>query len=122
MNIGVIARVPLDEGSLGGKMTRGTKFPANDWRSRYFNAENLARTLDRVDKLREILPPGMTLAELALRFILSNPTVSTTIIGMRKHSHVRENLAASDAGPLDASLLKALKAHRWDRKPQRWSD
>jgi aryl-alcohol dehydrogenase-like predicted oxidoreductase len=122
LNIGVIARVPLDEGSLGGKLTRDTKFPEKDWRSRYFNAENLAHTLDRVDKLREILPAGMTLAELALRFILSNPVVSTTIIGMRKPTHVRENLAASDAEPLDAKLLEALKAHRWDRKPQRWSD
>jgi aryl-alcohol dehydrogenase-like predicted oxidoreductase len=122
LNIGVIARVPLDEGSLGGKLARDTTFPERDWRSRYFNAENLARTLDRVDKLREILPAGMALPELALRFILSNPVVSTTIIGMRRPAHVRENLAASDAGPLDPKLLEALKAHRWDRRPQRWSD
>jgi aryl-alcohol dehydrogenase-like predicted oxidoreductase len=59
---------------------------------------------------------------MALRFILSNPSVSTTIVGMRKPHHVKQNIAASDAGLLDASLLAALKLHRWDRKPKRWSD
>jgi aryl-alcohol dehydrogenase-like predicted oxidoreductase len=57
-----------------------------------------------------------------LRFVLSHPAVSTTIIGMRDPKHVRENLATSDAGPLDAGLLKELKKHRWDRTPQPWSD
>lgn len=122
MNIGVIARVPLDEGSLGGKMTPQTQFPANDWRSKYFGAENLAKTLARVDELKKVVPSGMNLPEMSLRFILSNPAVSTTIIGMRKSAHVKDNIAASDAGALDASLLRALKKHRWDRTPQRWSD
>jgi aryl-alcohol dehydrogenase-like predicted oxidoreductase len=122
LNIGVIARVPLDEGSLGGKMTLETTFPKDDWRSGYFNAENLANTLKRVEKLKEILPAGMTLPDMALRFILSHPAVSTQIAGMRKHEHVRQNIAASDAGPLDKSLLAELKKHRWDRRPQRWSD
>jgi aryl-alcohol dehydrogenase-like predicted oxidoreductase len=122
LNIGVIARVPLDEGSLGGRMTLETKFPESDWRSKYFGAENLRQTLARVEKLKEILPTSMSLPELALRFILSNPLVSTTIIGMRKPEHVLQNLAASDAGPLDAGLLQKLKGHRWDRTPRRWSD
>ena len=121
-NVGVIARVPLDEGSLGGKMTRQTTFPRSDWRSGYFNAENLRSTMDRVDELQKLVPSGMSLPEVALRFILSNPVVSTTIVGMRKQTHVRENLAASDAGPLDSKLLQALKKHRWDRKPAPWSD
>jgi aryl-alcohol dehydrogenase-like predicted oxidoreductase len=69
-----------------------------------------------------MLPAGMTLPEMALRFILSHPAVSTAIIGMRDPEHVRQNVAASDAGPLDAGLLAELKKHRWDRKPQRWSD
>ena len=60
-NIGVIARVPLDEGSLGGKMTRDTTFPDGDWRKGYFNPKNLNATLDRVDRLREDVPSGMTL-------------------------------------------------------------
>src|SRR5215475_4506685 len=90
LNIGVIARVPLDEGSLGGKLTLETKFPKDDWRAGYFGPENLANTVKRVDKLKEIVPKGMTLAELALRFILSHPAVSTTIPGMRKPEHVRQ--------------------------------
>ncbi|HKH98229.1 MAG TPA: aldo/keto reductase [Candidatus Sulfotelmatobacter sp.] len=122
LNIGVIARVPLDEGSLGGKMTLETTFPKNDWRSGYFGPENLARTIKRVEALKKIVPAGMTLPEMALRFILSQPAVSTTIIGMRKPGHVRQNIAASDAGPLDKPLLAELKKHRWDRTPQRWSD
>jgi aryl-alcohol dehydrogenase-like predicted oxidoreductase len=122
LNIGVIARVPLDEGSLGGKMTRETKFPPDDWRSRYFGPENLTKTLDRVDELKKIVPPDMTLAEMSLRFVLSHPAVSTQIIGMRRHAHVKENIAVSDAGPLDTSLLLQLRNHRWDRAPRPWSD
>jgi aryl-alcohol dehydrogenase-like predicted oxidoreductase len=122
LNIGVIARVPLDEGSLGGKMTRETKFPSHDWRAKYFGPANLAQTLTRVDELKKIVPPGMTLPEMSLRFILSNPDVGTTIIGMRKLAHVKENIAVSDAAPLDRALLQKLKAHRWDRIPQGWSD
>jgi aryl-alcohol dehydrogenase-like predicted oxidoreductase len=122
LNIGVIARVPLDEGSLGGKMTLETRFPAGDWRAGYFGPQNLSQTMERVDKLKEILPEGMSLPEMALRFILSNSAVSTTIAGMRKPDHVKGNFAASDAGALDPVLLAELKEHRWDRKPQRWSD
>jgi aryl-alcohol dehydrogenase-like predicted oxidoreductase len=121
-DIGVIARVPLDEGSLGGNLTRDTKFPAGDWRAGYFNPENLNNTMDRVDELKKIVPSGMSLSQLALRFILSNPIVSTTIVGMRKPTHVKENLATSDAGPLDSTLLQQLRKHRWDRKPTPWSD
>jgi aryl-alcohol dehydrogenase-like predicted oxidoreductase len=122
LDIGVIARVPLDEGSLGGKMTRETKFPKDDWRSLYFGPENLHNTLARVDKLKPFVPRNMSLPDMALRFILSDPTVSTTIAGMRKPEHVRQNIATSDAGPLDKSLLQALKKHRWDRTPKPWSD
>lgn len=122
LNIGVIVRVALDEGSLGGKMTRDSKFPRSDWRSGYFNPKNLANTMDRVDKLKDILPDGMSLPEMALRFVLSHPAVSTTIIGMRKLEHVRQNIALSDKGPLSPELLQELKNHRWDRKPAPWSD
>ena len=122
LNVGVIARVPLDEGSLGGKMTLETKFPANDWRATYFGPENLAKTVSRVEKLKSVVPPSMSLPEMALRFVLSDPTVSTTIIGMRKLGHVRQNIAVSDAGPLPPALLQTLKSHRWDRTPKRWSD
>jgi aryl-alcohol dehydrogenase-like predicted oxidoreductase len=122
LNIGVIARVPLDEGSLGGKMTLETRFPEDDWRSKYFGPENLSATIPRVEKLKHVLPKSMSLPEMALRFILSNPVVSTTIVGMRDMGHVRQNIAMSDAGTLDSGLLQQLKSHRWDRKPRPWSD
>jgi aryl-alcohol dehydrogenase-like predicted oxidoreductase len=122
MNVGVIARVPFDEGSLAGKMTLETRFPKGDWRAGYFGPQNLPQTIARVEELKTIVPAGMTLPELALRFILSHPAVSTTIAGMRKAQHVKQNISASDAGPLDSSLLEQLKKHRWDRKPRPWSD
>jgi aryl-alcohol dehydrogenase-like predicted oxidoreductase len=122
LNIGVIARVPLDEGSLGGKMTLETKFPKGDWRAMYFGPKNLPPTIERVEKLKAVLPPALTLPQMALRYILSFPVVSTIIVGMRKAEHVRQNIAASDAGPLDAELLRKLKDHRWDRKPEPWAD
>jgi len=103
-------------------MTLETRFPEGDWRAGYFGPENLAKTVKRVDKLKAILPPGMSLPEIALRFILSHPAVSTTIAGMRKPDHVKQNIDTSDAGPLDKSLLAELKKHRWDRTPQKWSD
>ena len=122
MNIGVIARVPLDEGSLGGNITLDTKFPEGDWRGRYFSPENLVPTIERVEKLKKIVPQGMTLPEMAIRFVLSEPTVSTTIVGMRKPEHVAANVSYSDKGPLPADLIAQLRAHRWDRKPAPWSD
>ena len=62
LNIGVIARVPLDEGSLGGKMTAKTTFPKDDWRSGYFNPDNLKNTMRIVlDKLKSVLPENMSL-------------------------------------------------------------
>jgi aryl-alcohol dehydrogenase-like predicted oxidoreductase len=121
LNIGVIARVPLDEGSLGGKLTLDTTFPASDWRASYFGPENLAATIDRVDRLKKILPSDMSLPEMAFRFILSNPDVSTTIPGMRKLEHVRQNIGYSDKGPLPKDLLEELRKHRWDRRPKAWA-
>ena len=103
-------------------MTLQTRFPEGDWRGRYFGPENLPQTIARVEKLKAIVPANMTLPEMALRFVLSHPVVSTTIVGMRKPEHVKQNLAASDAGPLDPKLLEALKQHRWDRTLQAWSD
>ena len=122
LNIGVIARVPLDEGSLSGKMTLQTRFPESDWRAKYFGPENLGNTIPRVENLKALLPPGMSLPQMALRFILSHPAVSTTIVGMRKLEHVRDNITLSDQGALDQRLLTNLKPHRWDRTVKPWSD
>ena len=120
-DVGVIARVPLDEGSLGGNLTLDTAFPSDDFRSIYFGPENLPETVERVEKLKGIVPDGMTLAEMALRFILSNPVVSTVAVGMRKDRHIRENIASAEKGPLPPELLDELKYHRWDRDPTSWS-
>jgi aryl-alcohol dehydrogenase-like predicted oxidoreductase len=78
--------------------------------------------MERVEKLEKILPPGMSLPEMALRFVLSHPAVSTVIVGMRKLQHVEGNIGLSDKGPLSPELLQKLKTHRWDRKPAPWSD
>ena len=115
--IAIIARVPFDEGSLTGTLTRSSRWPEGDWRNVYFNRDHLAATLDRVDRLTPLVPDGMQLPELALRFILAHPAVSTTIPGMRRPAHVERNLAASDGEPLPPRLLDALRTHRWDRTP-----
>jgi len=115
LDVAIIARVPFDEGSLTGRMTRDMTFPANDWRSLYFTPENLNETLDRVDRLAEDVPAGMSLAALALRFILEHPVVSTTIPGMRRQSHVDENTNVSDGRRLGEGLMADLRKHRWDR-------
>lgn len=122
MDVAVIARVPFDEGTLTGTLTKETTFPADDWRSGYFTPENLIPSVDRAEALRPMIPSGSSMPELALRFILSQPAVSTIIPGMRKANHVESNIAASDLGPLDTGLLTKLNDHRWVRKPAPWSD
>ncbi len=121
MDVAVIARVPFDEGTLTGTLTKDSKWPKNDWRSIYFVPENLIPSVERAEALRPLIPEGMTMPEMALRFILNNPTVSTIIPGMRKTKHVEANLAASSAGPLPDKLHSELRKHRWDRRPTRWS-
>ena len=121
MDVAVIARVPFDEGSLTGTLSKDSRWPDGDWRNTYFGAENLEPTVDRVERLRPCVPPGSSLPELALRFILSNADVSVVIPGMRRPSHVQANAAAREAGPLPPSLLAELRDHRWDRVPTEWS-
>ena len=121
LNIGVIARVPFDEGTLTGTFTKETTFPASDWRSTYFVPENLNSSVDHADALRPLIPAGMTMPEMALRFILSNPDVHTTIPGMRQIRNVEANSASSDGRGLSPELLRELQAHRWDRTPTDWS-
>ncbi len=120
-NVGIIARVPFDEGGLTGALSADTTFPADDWRSTYFGPENLLPTVRRADALKALVPEGMTLPELTLRFILQNPAVSTVIPGMRQPRHVEANVAASDGRALPAELMAELRRHRWDRTPTAWS-
>jgi aryl-alcohol dehydrogenase-like predicted oxidoreductase len=121
LGVGVIARVPFDEGTLTGTLTRDATWPEGDWRNTYFVPENLSASIDRAEALRPLVPEGMTMPELALRWILENRDVSTMIPGMRKIRHVEANTAVSDGRPLDPALLTRLKAHRWDRTPTSWS-
>ncbi|MEE9166817.1 MAG: aldo/keto reductase [Candidatus Neomarinimicrobiota bacterium] len=120
-NVGVIARVPFDEGTFTGTLTRESSWPEGDWRNTYFVPENLNSSVEHADALKPLVPDGMTMPEMALRFILAEPTVSTIIPGMRKLKHVEMNIATSDAGPLDPTLMKELEKHRWDREPTAWS-
>jgi aryl-alcohol dehydrogenase-like predicted oxidoreductase len=96
-------------------LREGMTWPKGDWRNLYFTPEHLREILPRVERLKTLLPDGMPLPELVLRFILHHPAVATIIPGMRKVRHVEANLAASDRGPLDSSLVEALRPYRWDR-------
>jgi aryl-alcohol dehydrogenase-like predicted oxidoreductase len=122
LDVAVIARVPFDEGSLIGNLTKDAHWPEGDWRNRYFSPENLLPTLERVDALRPLVPQGMSMAEMSLRFISANKTVSTIIPGMRKIRNVEENCKTSDGRTLPKALIEQLRAHRWDRQPAPWSD
>lgn len=121
LGVAIIARVPFDEGTLTGTLTKDSTWPEGDWRNTYFVPENLNASVDRAEALRPLIPEGMTMPDMALRFILAHPTVSTIIPGMRKLRHVEANVAASDGKTLSADLIQQLRAHRWDRKPTKWS-
>ena len=121
MDVGIIARVPFDEGSLTGLLTYDTIFPADDWRSTYFVPENLTSSVDHANALKPIIPEGMDMPEMALRFILSNPDVGTIIPGMRKIKHVQSNISCSDGQGLAKAKIDELRNHRWERQPTEWS-
>ena len=121
MHVAVIARVPFDEGTLTGNLTKDSTWPEEDWRSTYFVPENLVSSVEHAERLKPLIPDGMTMPEMALRFILNNPVVSTIIPGMRKLKHVENNISCSDEGPLPGELHTRLQKHRWDRLPTEWS-
>jgi aryl-alcohol dehydrogenase-like predicted oxidoreductase len=116
--IAIIARVPFDEGSLTDTLTLDSRWPEGDWRNVYFTPQRIKETLERVERIRPLLPDGMDLPELALRFILEHSAVSTVIPGMRRVRHVERNLRVSDGEPLPRRLRDALRAHRWNRMPE----
>ncbi len=113
-NIGVLARCPLDEGALTGAITEATVFAAGEFREMYFGGDRKRQVVERVAALRADLAdvPG-SLAEIALRWVLSHPEVSSVIPGMRQVKNVEANIAASERGPLPAEVMERLKAHAW---------
>ncbi|MBP1636420.1 MAG: yhdN 2 [Acidobacteria bacterium] len=115
LKVAVISRVPFDEGSLTGALRADAVYPRGDWRALYFTGENLKGTLARVERLKAAVPEGMTLPELALRYILDHPAVTTTIPGMRRVANVEKNLRVSDGKRLPAGVRDELRRHRWDR-------
>ena len=121
LDIAVIARVPFDEGTLTGTLTMESTWPEDDWRSSYFVPENLQSSVEHAEKLKPLIPDGMSMADMALRFILCNGDVSTIIPGMRTTKHVTSNIETSDGKGLQKNLLDKLKKHRWDREPTWWS-
>lgn len=111
-NVGIIARVPFEEGLLTGTMGPDYQFREDDWRREWLTPERLAEAARRVERLKAFLKEDCpTLPTLALKFILSHPAVSSTIPGMRSVPHVEANVAASDGKLLSAEELQALKGH-----------
>ena len=102
-------------------MTKDSTWPEGDWRNSYFVPENLNASVDRAEELCSLIPQGMTMADMALRYVLYNSSVATVIPGMRKLRHVEANVAASDGKQLPNELVAELNKHRWDRKPTDWS-
>lgn len=114
-NVGVIARVPFDEGSLTGALTLQTKFHPDDWRKNYFTPERLRETIGRVDSLKKTLVQHQEdLPEAALRFCAAHPAVTTVIPGMRRPEHVAANSKIPEK-KLPDQLLQELKSYSWIR-------
>ena len=114
--LGIIVRVPFGEGALTGQIKADTVFPPGDWRDGYFAGDRKAEAERRAKGLAALLDgEAQSLPELALRFILSTPDVSTIIPGMRRPAHVRQNTMTSDKGPLSPAMLTKLKSHAWDK-------
>ena len=114
--LGVIARVPFDEGALTGQIRSTTVFPAGDWREEYFSGDRRAEAGRRAQALERLLDDQVqTLPELVLRFCLSSPHVSTVIPGMRRAAHVRQNVAAAEKGRLTPGMLSKVEAHAWEK-------
>ena len=115
-NIGIIGRMPFDEGSLTGKYTIDTVFEEGDLRRVYFKGDRLIETLERVEKVREdIKDTGLTLPQAALLFVLNQPSISTVIPGMRNVNYVLANTAVSDTPPLPEDIVLKLRKHNWLR-------
>jgi len=115
-DIGVLARVPFDEGALTGTIGPDTEFPEGDFRNHYFRGDRKQQVAERVQAILDDLGiEREQLPEVALRYILSHPAVSTVIPGMRTVRNVERNAAVGDGRGLPDDQLTALKRHRWKR-------
>jgi aryl-alcohol dehydrogenase-like predicted oxidoreductase len=115
-NVGVIVRVPFDEGALTGNINPKTELPEGDWRNSYFGGDRKEQVWERVQAItKDLGVPVDRLPEIALRYCLSHPAVSTVIAGMRSLFNVEANLSAADLGPLSAEEIEILRHHRWVR-------
>lgn len=116
MNVGVIVRVPFDEGALTGNITPETTFPKKDWRNLYFAGNRKREVFDRVQRLLPLLGnEDRTLPQLALAFCLHHPAVTTVIPGMRSLEHVAANMAVSDQPSLSTATIEKLRQHLWPK-------
>ncbi len=119
LDIGVIARVPFDEGALTGTLRPGYAFAADDWRASYFRDERLHQLNERLVGLDATIagfdPPAVSLADTALRFCLTHPAVSTVIPGMRSRARVEQNVAVSDGRVLSSADREALRSFAWEK-------
>lgn len=115
-DVGVLARVPLDEGALTGAIREDTEFAPGDFRASYFRADRKRQVAERVAALqKDLTDVAGTLADVALRFCLSHPAVSTVIPGMRKVANVEANARVSAEGPLPEDVLARLRKHAWTK-------
>ncbi len=115
-NVGIIIRVAFDEGSLTGKFTLQTTFAEDDFRRGYFAGDRLARTVARVEKVRQdLVDSRYTMPQAALKFVLEHPATSTVIPGIRNIAQARANCEVSDLPNMSQDLIKKLHQHNWRR-------
>jgi aryl-alcohol dehydrogenase-like predicted oxidoreductase len=108
--------VPFDEGGLTGRIDADTRFPDGDFRNDYFRGDRRREVAERVRAIADDLDVAVEdVPEVALRYILSEPAVSTVIPGMRSLRNVERNTAAGDGRGLPAEQVAKLKEHRWIR-------
>lgn len=119
--VGILARLPLSSGMLAGKMTRQSSFAPDDHRAfnrqgeafdrgETFSGVDFETGLQAVEELRPLVPPGMSMAQFALRWILMAGAVTCTIPGAKRPAQVEENAAAADLPPLSAEVMQQVRA------------
>ena len=117
MKVGVLARVPFDEGALTGRITEDSQFEPGEFREFYFRGDRKRQVVEHMEALKQDLKdyPG-TLADVALQFCLSHKAVTSVIPGMRRVENVEKNVrATAAAGMLDSKTLAILRRHKWDK-------